>query len=113
MLGGKHPDTLHTRVSQVLADAVAGQPERAEAALVELIAEQETFLGPEHPACLINREHLGWVLQLQGRLTEAQQHWLKLEQVSTTVLGVGHPQTMRLRRRLTKQWSSPQPPLLL
>jgi tetratricopeptide (TPR) repeat protein len=112
VLGGKHPDTVHTRVSQVLAEAVAGRPERAEAALVELITEQETFLGPEHPACLINREHVGWVLQLQGRSTEAQQHWLKLEQVSTTVLGVGHPQTMRLRRRLTKQWSSPQPPLL-
>lgn len=112
VLGRAHPDILHTRASQALADATAGRSERAEEALGELIVEQEALLGSEHPSCLINREHLGWVLQCQGRTAEARQHWLKLELVCTTIFGIDHPQAVRVRRRLIKPSTVPQPPLL-
>ena len=68
--------------------------------LRDLLADQRQVLGTEHPDTMATRHNLGWMIEYQGRYSQAEHLLKELLADQEEILGGNHSHALGTRHRL-------------
>jgi Tetratricopeptide repeat len=71
-----------------------GEFKEEEKRLVQILTENRTLLGPEHPDTLNSMSNLAWIYRNQRREKKSEELYLQIMETRKKMLGLYHPDTL-------------------